>query len=172
MLAGEKKYRDVFRFGFETGLRPGELCAAKVKDVNLLRRTMLVQRTYSGKVVKETTKEATKRHIPLSETAMEIAARHCRDKHPEAFLFVNESTGRGYSTESLRRTWKLYSPLKVTHYEAGRHTFCTMIAEAGASDLQAMALMRHSDIRSTQVYTHQRTDTLRDLVNRRGKGVQ
>ncbi|KJU85050.1 protein containing Integrase, partial [Candidatus Magnetobacterium bavaricum] len=37
-----KHHRDIFAFAFETGLRGGELCALKVKDVDLNRKTILV----------------------------------------------------------------------------------------------------------------------------------
>jgi len=89
LLKIPEEHRDVIEFGFETGLRPGELCALKVKDLDMRGQQALIQRTWSGSKLRETTKGKTKRFIPLSDRAFQIAVKHIPDKHPEAFLFVN-----------------------------------------------------------------------------------
>jgi integrase len=163
-------HRDVIEFGFECGLRPGELCALKVKDIDSFKRWALIQRTYSAHELKETTKAKNKKWIPLSDRAFEIASRHLRDKLPEAFLFINPLTRRGYKMDFLRSLWRSCSGTEVTLYEAMRHSFCTQIVEDGASDRQAQELMRHTDKRSTEKYIHASVERHRELVNRRGRG--
>jgi integrase len=163
-------HRDVISFAMETGLRPGELCALKAADVDLSGGSLLVQRTYSASELKQTTKGKNKKRIPLSDTALDLARRHLRDKLPEAWLFINPDTGRGYRVEYIRRVWRLHSGVQATLYEATRHSFCTQIVEDGADTRQAQELMRHLDRRSTEAYIHAGIERHRNLVNQRGKG--
>lgn len=57
----------------------------------------------------------------------------------------------------------------MTLYEATRHSFCTQIGESGINTLQARALMRHADVRTTQRYFHGDIKKLRDVINNRGR---
>jgi site-specific recombinase XerD len=85
-------------------------------------------------------------------------------------LFTSPVTGKYYSTEFLRKLWKEKKPHTVTLYEAMRHSFCTQIV--GAADIAtAKALMRHSDIRSTEAYLHQNPVRFKSVVNNRGKVI-
>ena len=61
-----EKHRDVIEFGFETGLRPGETCALKIGDIDLKRREAVIQRTWSGSRLRETTKgkKSLRSHYP------------------------------------------------------------------------------------------------------------
>ena len=165
-------HRDIFEFAFETGVRPGELAAIKVKDVDLKKGIVLIQRTYSACRLKECPKEELKKPIPLSDKASELAEKHLQGKFPESFLFINPNTGRGYTTNNLGKIWRQYSGVSVTFYEASRHSFCTQVIEAGATEFEAQALMRHADPRSTRVYFHANVSKYRDLVNRRGRVIQ
>jgi integrase len=163
------EHRDIYEFGFETGLRPNELCAIQVCDIDVINSRALIQHGYSGSVLQEKTKGKNKRWIPLSNRAYEIILKNIKNKLPQAFLFTNPITGKGYFLKSLDNIWAKYIGRKITHYEASRHSFCTQISESGANLLQAKELMRHKDIRSTERYFHASTDKLRDIVNRRGK---
>ncbi len=165
-------HRDIFIFSFETGLRPGELIALKPKDMEPEGKKALIQRTFSGSKLMETTKSKTKRWIPLSDTAFQVAMKHAQDKHPESFLFINPETKRRYTTKKLNQLWRQCSGINCTHYEAGRHSFCTQLVEQGIDIAIVKELARHSDIRTTQKYTHIRTSRLHEVVNRRGEIVE
>lgn len=161
--------RSPIEFGFETGLRPGETCALKVKDINQINKQALIQRTWSGSRLRETTKSKKKNWIPLSNRAWDIITLLLRDKHPEAFIFINPRTGKGYRPDTLQKSWKKYSKTNIDHYSASRHSFCTQLTDTGINSLQARELMRHTDIRTTQKYFHASTEKLREAVNQRGK---
>ncbi|MDF1536096.1 MAG: tyrosine-type recombinase/integrase [bacterium] len=160
-------HRDVIEFGMETGLRPGETCALKIHDLDLREGAALIQRTWSGSQMRETTKGKNKRWIPLSDRALAVAKDHARGRVGDQFLFIHPGTNRGYMPAYLRKTWRRHSGTPVTYYEASRHSFCTQIVETGASALEAQALMRHADQRSTGHYYHARPRKLKELVNRR-----
>ncbi len=167
-----EEHRDIIEFGMETGLRPGETCALKISDLDLREGAALIQRTWSGSKLRETTKGKNKRWIPLSDRALIIVKDHARSRVGDQFLFINSNTGDHYRPAYLRRTWNRHSGTPVTYYEASRHSFCTQIVETGASAFEAQALMRHSDQRSTNHYYHARPKKLKELVNRRSNVVK
>jgi integrase len=160
---------DPFILLFETGVRMNEVCAVKVKDFNLKEGVWVVQRTYSGTKLRETTKARNKKPIPLSEKAWEIVRRHSAGRFGDDFLLINPITGKGYRYEFLYKLWRKHAGVSITPYEATRHSFLTQIGESGINTLQAKQLMRHSDIRSTEKYFHGNITKLRDVVNNRGR---
>jgi integrase len=162
-------HRDVIEFSMETGLRPGELCALMVIDIDMKRRRALIRRTYSDGELKPRTKQRRENWVALSDRAFELARNNISEDCE--FVFKNSTTGRGYRTEFIRRVWVRHSGTNVELYEATRHSFCTQIVEDGASGFEAQQLMRHADGRSTNRYYHPTTERQRDLVNRRGRKV-
>lgn len=166
-----ERHRDVIAFAFETGIREGELAAIKVKDIDAESWIFTVRHNYSsGNILRETTKGGHEDDIPLSQTAIEIVKRHVSDKLPEAFLFMNPITGRGYLPQMIYKIWKSTgSP--VNFHEAARHSFATQLARSGATPQQIQTLCRHRDIRTTMKYVHMDLSDLRELVNNRGDVV-
>lgn len=167
-----EEHRGVIEFGMETGLRPGETCALKIRDLDMDSGMALIQRTWSGAHLRETTKGKNKRWIPLSNRALEILAVNIEKRFPEEFVFLNPGTGRCYRQKTLNQVWRQYSEIDCTYYEASRHSFCTQIVEMGVSSIEAKELMRHENIKSTMHYYHGSARRQRELVNRRGKIVQ
>jgi integrase len=162
------EYRDPIEFGMESGCRPGEVAALKVKDIQ--GDKAFICRTYSDYILRETTKQKKKEYIPLSDRALEICHRNSVGKHPEAFLFTNPNSGRGYKPKRFGEIWHQYSGVDVKLYEATRHSFCTQLVEDGVPLPIIKELARHSDIRTTQKYVHPTDESSRDAVNRRGHG--
>jgi integrase len=173
LLRIPERHRDFFTVLFDTGVRIGEACTFKVKDVDVAKQQILVQRTWSGAKLVETTKGRNKKWIPLSGwISYPLIMKHIENKLPDSFIFINSETRRPYKPEFLRRLWRKYSKIEVTLYEASRHSFCTQIAEGGlCNTLQAKRLMRHADIRSTERYFHGNLSKLQDIVNQRGKVI-
>jgi len=159
-----ESYRDPIELSMETGLRTGETCALKVKDIFLDKKYVVIQRTWSGKQLRETTKAENKKKIPLSDRAIEILKANMINKFPEDFIFK-------YKPITLATAWKKYSGLEVTLYEATRHSFCTQIVEMGTNVLQAQTLMRHTNIRMTEKYFHGNMTKLKDIVDKRSRIV-
>lgn len=170
--------RECIEFGFEMLLRPGELCALKVKDIDQLHRRMIVRRTWSGSRLRETTKGKNKIWLPLTFRGWEIITPRLRNRESEDFIFINHargrgryasSTGRPYRPKVLNNIWNTCSGYDLDHYSAGRHSGCTQLIHDGTPHLEAQALMRHADIRSTLNYFHADSDRLRHRLDNRGR---
>lgn len=138
---------------YATGLRVSELVAVKAGDVNL---TVGYLRTM-GKGAKE-------RIIPVGEVARERLTTYLNIMRPRLlkgrkspFLFVNRS-GNGLSRQGFWKIIRKYARTagitkKITPHTL-RHSFASHLLERGA-DLRSVQLMLgHTDISTTQIYTH------------------
>ena len=158
-----KGYRDkaMLEVMYATGIRVTELIDLNCEDVNL--DLGIVKCAGSKK----------SRAIPLYPAALRALSVYLRDVRPvmiadpkETALFVNVSGGR----MSRQGFWKI---LKFYQTKAGiekeitphtlRHSFAVHLLENGADLGSLQELMGHSDISSTQLYTH--------MVNQKLKSV-
>ena len=158
-----KGYRDkaMLEVMYATGMRVTELIDLNIDDVN----------PELGSVRCRSAKKS--RVIPLYPAALKSLAIYIQDIRPtmisdpsEAALFVNV----GGSRMSRQGFWKI---LKYYQSKAGidkeitphtlRHSFAVHLLENGADLGSLQELMGHSDISSTQLYTH--------LVNQKIKSV-
>lgn len=144
-----RRLRDdaVLELLYGSGLRVGELCGLRVSSLML----SLGAADVWGKGSKE-------RRVPLSEPAivalrrwLEIRADVLPPEHGDV-LFGNER-GKQLTPRDVRRIVDRRSPTP-THPHALRHTFATHLLDGGA-DLRAVQdLLGHSDVATTQRYTH------------------
>ncbi len=164
------EHRDILEFAMDTGLRPGEVCALQVQDIDFNRRLMLVRRTWSlGQL--RTTKEKKEGWRALSDRACEIIEKQVRVESispATRFLFINPLTRRGYRPKTLRWVWKKFAGVDVRFYEGTRHSWVTQMIEAGA---QPMELGIHSNTNTTRNYFHPSSSRQHELANRRGKVI-
>jgi len=139
---------------YATGLRVSELVGLRPQDLNLESGYL----TCTGKGRKQ-------RMVPLGDEAAAWVERYVKEGRPRLLdrrasqrLFVN---ARGGSSLTRVGFWKI---LKAHGRQAGldkslsphvlRHSFATHLLERGA-DLRAIQMMLgHSDLSTTQIYTH------------------
>jgi integrase/recombinase XerD len=149
---------------YATGLRTSELISLKTRDINLGDGFLLCL----GKGGKE-------RLVPIGESASKAVRQYLDDarpkliKEPSEFLFVTQRGG-AFTRQGF---WKV---LKDYVQKAGldskvsphilRHSFATHLLERGA-DLRSVQLMLgHSQITTTQVYTHVSRKRLRRVYDK------
>ena len=149
-----KGYRDkaMLEVMYATGIRVSELIELDIDDVNL---NMGIIKCSSGKK---------SRAIPLYPGALRALTVYIRDIRDtlvasldEKALFVNISGVR----MSRQGFWKILKHYQATaHIEKEitphtlRHSFAVHLLENGADLGSLQELMGHSDISSTQMYTH------------------
>ena len=139
---------------YATGMRVSELLQLRAGDINLEARYL----TCTGKGNKQ-------RIVPIGEEAANWVTRYLEQarpalvgRRPTPRLFLNARKGRGLSRVGF---WKI---LKAYARQAGlsrtvsphvlRHSFATHLLERGA-DLRAIQMMLgHTDLSTTQIYTH------------------
>ena len=162
---------------FSTGLRVSELCSLKKKQVNLERREFMV-RGKGGKV----------RLVFLSEEAKEAIKNYLAKRTDNSeYLFVgltslSRTKLRGSPRIDISREDKPLTPRSVERLvqfyatKAGivkkvtphtlRHSLATDLLRNGADIRSVQALLGHSSITTTQVYTHITNQRLKEVHQR------
>ena len=144
---------------YASGLRASELCTLKLRDINLQVGCVRVL----GKGMKE-------RIVPLGRAAAEALARYlaeCRpglERAPSEQLFLSRS-GRPMERIGLWMLVEKYGQasglLKAVSPHTLRHCFATHLIGGGADLRVVQELLGHSDISTTQIYTHVDQDRLK-----------
>lgn len=163
VLTDAKGYRDkaMLETMYATGIRVSELIELNADDVNL--DLGIIKVSSSGK----------SRTIPLYPAALRALGTYLRDvreamlaEPDEKALFVNV-TGARMSRQGFWKILKHYQSTahidkEITPHTL-RHSFAVHLLENGADLGSVQELMGHSDISSTQLYTH--------MINQRIKSV-
>ena len=150
---------------YASGLRVSELISLEVHQLHLDGGYILVL----GKGSKE-------RLVPMTQVACQALKRYMKEARgrltrgrPSPYLFVNNRGGR----MSRVNFWKILRRLAL---KAGipkdisphtlRHSFASHLLEGGADLRSVQILLGHSDISTTQVYTHVKRESLKRVYER------
>ena len=148
---------------YASGLRVSELCAVELSDLTL-----------DPGVLRVTGKGNKQRMVPMGQSAVAAIAAYLAEGRPailkgraSRFLFVT-GLGRRMTRQGF---WK---SLGIHGKQAGifrslsphviRHSFATHLLEGGADLRSVQVMLGHSDISTTQIYTHVARSRLRQTV--------
>ena len=154
----------MLELAYATGMRVSELVGVKLQDINLETGFVRVM----GKGRKE-------RLVPIGSRAREVVQKYISESRPQIlkgisaqspYLFVNARGGQ----LSRQGFWKI---LKGYVLKAGvrkkvsphslRHSFASHLLEGGADLRSVQVMLGHSDIATTQIYTHVTRERLREI---------
>ncbi len=155
--------KEIVVFATLTGLRRGEIVNLHWSDVDLPRKTITVQSSPTFK-----TKNGKKRIVPLNDTALYILKSKANKTMPEIVFSLNE---KPIFPEWLSHKFKYYVyECKFRedrlHFHSLRHTFASWLVQDGVSIYAVKELLGHSDVKTTQVYSHLQPEQLHNEVNR------
>lgn len=153
--------RAILELFYATGIRLSELTQLDLNDVELERK----QVTVFGKGAKQ-------RVVPLGEKALKALEHHmtCRktllSESGEKSLFLTANGERIYP-RMVQRIIRKYL-LKVSEVTQKsphtlRHSFATHMLDAGADIRLIKEFLGHSNLASTQVYTHTSVERLKNI---------
>jgi len=154
--------RTMFEVLYAAGLRVSELVGLKVFEVNLDAGVLRIL----GKGSKE-------RLVPLGEEAVDWVRRYTKDFRPlllkkksSDHLFVT-ARGAGMTRQAFWQNIKRYGARAVPgkHFSPHvlRHAFATHLINHGADLRVVQLLLGHSDISTTQIYTHVARERMKAL---------
>ena len=161
----EKALRDraMLEVLYATGVRVSELVALELNRVNLDHGYVITL----GKGSKE-------RIVPIGDAAIRKTRDYLSDARPKLlrgrsseYLFVTSRTASKMSRQRFWRIIKDYALAAGIHSHITphvlRHSFATHLLERGA-DLRAIqAMLGHSDISTTQIYTYVEKERLKRI---------
>lgn len=160
-----KRDKAILEILYATGLRVTELINLKITNINLEAgyiRTM-------GKGSKE-------RIIPMGTKAMDSLKMYLTNGRPSflkkgsdaggSYIFLN-SRGSSMTRQGLWKIIKKYALkagiAKTVTPHTVRHTFATHLLEGGADLRSVQIMLGHSDISTTQIYTHVARKRLKEV---------
>ena len=159
--ASDLRDKAVIEMMYSCGLRASEVCGLKLNQVDLEDELIRV----FGKGSKE-------RLIPMGRQAKDLLKEYLslarpklikRDPYDQVFLSFQ---GRPFSRVSLWKIIKkraLQSGVGRIHPHILRHSFATHLLEGGADLRSVQEMLGHTNISTTQIYTHLNLQHLREV---------
>ena len=145
----------MFDIGVFGGLRPGEIRALRVSDVDLDRRRIQVQRSVKGPV-----KNNQSRQVPILDALLPLL-RVWIAQHPGKGLLFPPTSGRGEFIREhtlhkhIRKALKdAKLPESLTWYQCTRHTFASHWVMDGRPIEKLGLILGHSSVSTTERYAH------------------
>ena len=153
----DPRYKAVVYVGALAGLRPGEIAGLHKDDLDLLRKTLRVERTsseISGRIVVGPPKtESSRRTITIPNVLVDILAEHLATYPTDSpHVFTNTADGPLRWTNLRRRAWKravLESVGEPCTPHCLRHSHAALCIQEGMHPRMLMERLGHRDIRTT-----------------------
>ncbi|MEN3186032.1 MAG: site-specific tyrosine recombinase XerD [Atribacterota bacterium] len=151
---------------YSSGLRVSELVLLEFSHLDLSNRMVRLW----GKGFKE-------RVVPFGEKAQDALIAYLEEGRPvllkksqSNYLFVSDASGRPLTRQSVWTLIKRYVlragiQKRITPHTF-RHTFATHLLENGADLRVVQEFLGHSDIATTQIYTHVNRKMLREVYDK------
>jgi integrase/recombinase XerD len=152
-------YRDraLFELIYSCGLRVSEACDLQVGD-------------YAIHSIRVLGKRNKMRLVPVGEIAQTYIDRYLAEIRPslvkgnlsEKALFVGRN-GHKLTRQAIFKRFEMYCDKigLVAKVHTLRHSFATHLLQGGADLRSVQELLGHSDIKTTQIYTHVQSDDLK-----------
>lgn len=152
--------RQLVKAALYTGARYSELSGATVADYSPDNQSLFIRPSKSGKG----------RHIPLTAEGNDHFAGSSIGKKGSALLFTRAdgaAWGKNYHVRPLLQACQTAKIEPAIGFHELRHTYASLLAQAGADLLTISKLLGHADTRVTsRHYAHLCDRTLANAVNR------
>ncbi len=151
--AFSSRNKAILELMYATGLRISEVISLEFKNID-----------YDECIIRVMGKGSKERIVPVNDYAIKYLKEYIDNYRPELvkneinnYIFLNNH-GRMLTRQGIFKMIKNYAALKNIKKTIGphtlRHTFATHLLENGADLRVIQELLGHSDISTTQIYTH------------------
>lgn len=136
------KHKTILSLAYSTGMRVSEIVNLKICNIDSKRMLIHIE---NGKGRKD-------RFVPLSENMLNLLRNYYKQYKPKEYLF-NGQTGLQYSVKSCQEIFKKYIS-KDQSFHNLRHSCFTYLLETGVDIRKIQKIAGHSNIKTTEIYTH------------------
>ena len=152
------KHRTILVIIYSCGLRISELINLRIKDIDTKRMLIQIRNSKGNK----------DRQVQLTNQILSLIKKYYNNYLPKNFL-INGSSGGKYSTASIQKIIKrmaLKAGIRknITPHTL-RHSFATHLLEDGIDIRYIQTILGHSNIQTTQIYTHVSSKHLKNIKN-------
>lgn len=158
--AAKPDFHDLLKAALFTGARCGELTKLKVTNVSLVTAAIFIEPSKSDK----------DRYIPLSSDGLDFFRTIIRGNDGNDFVFHKQDGSHWGENHHARLMKDACSHAKIAPaigFHELRHTYASLLAQAGTDLLTISKLLGHADTRVTsRHYAHLCDKTLANAVNR------
>lgn len=141
--------------GLETAMRPSEFCNAKVKDIKLDRRCIVL---HQGE-----TKTGAGREVPLSSRAIKILVSLIKDKRPNEQMIPITAGTLGVYYREIRKKAGL-EDANLRFYDI-KHEAISRLSKKFANVLELSAVTGHKSLQSLKYYYNPTVEDLADKLD-------
>jgi site-specific recombinase XerD len=155
--------KDIFFFAFHTGMRLGEIVNLKWDAVDLDRKMITVMNTNEFQ-----TKSKKDRFVPINKKLFELLQLKREAIQTNDFVFrkcLNVKMDDEWVSQSFKKIVRECEMNDRIHFHSLRHSFASNLIQRGASIYVIKELLGHSDIQTTQIYSHLQKENLVNAVN-------
>ncbi|GAX60379.1 site-specific tyrosine recombinase [Candidatus Scalindua japonica] len=147
--------REIIVFALNTGLRQDELLSLEWSRVNLLRKTILIQKTKNNKP----------NTLPLNSIALNVLMKKHESKVRSIkndLVFISKSGSKICKRNLIRAFAQALEKAEIKDFtfHCLRHTFATRLAQNGVDIYKIAKLLNHKDLKNTQRYSHHCPESL------------
>jgi integrase/recombinase XerD len=149
----------MLQFMYGSGARVSEVVNLKLDDINLKEKTAMI---ISGKGSKD-------RLIILSKDWIIDLKKYIKKKKIVSEYVFSKKNGKKISTDTIqrivRKSAKNANIQKHVTPHCLRHSYATHLLEAGTNIRYIQALLGHSSLNTTQIYTNVANEQLKKVVS-------
>lgn len=159
-------YRDrtIFEVMYGCGLRLSEICNLKIEDID-----------FNNRILSILGKGSKRRIVPFYKMIKQLLENYLKNirikylKEEHGYVFINKNggklTNRGVQYLLDRAIKQNNLPLQLSPHTL-RHSFATHLLEAKVDIRIVQELLGHSNLSTTQIYTHISVDRLKESYNK------
>ena len=154
-------FKDAVVFALYTGLRQMELITLEWNQIDFNNKLIVLNNR------NHLTKSKKIRSIPLNDIAMDILTkRYLNKKGNVIFTYNGNPMKQLFISHKFKKYVRKAEDINQNlSFHSLRHTFASWLVQKGVSLYIVSKLMGHSDTKTTQIYSHLRTEDLQSSIN-------
>jgi integrase/recombinase XerD len=151
------KHKAMLSITYACGLRSGEVLNLRKENVDSKRMYLRINNAKGRK----------DRIVPFGEKLLNLLREYYKAYRPAVYLFEGITRGEQYSARSFQEVLKQQLKAARIHKPATlhwlRHSYATHLLESGTATRYIQELLGHSSSRTTEIYTHVSTASLKHI---------
>jgi site-specific recombinase XerD len=136
------KHKSILTLTYSVGLRVSEIVNLRIEDIDSKRMLIHIKNAKGKK----------DRIVPLSQTVLDLLRKYYKRYKPKEYLFNGQSS-LTYSIGSCQKIYKKYIDNNSSIHTL-RHSSATGLLENGTDIRVIQKLLGHSNVKTTEIYTH------------------